>query len=65
MKVYKKKKTKMQVPYPNRSSNSWNNVCGGGCDFAMALLGYGKLISWGSTDDEGQIYLTSGKHRES
>lgn len=22
----------------------------------------GKLITWGSADDEGQSYLTSGKH---
>ncbi|OIW16159.1 hypothetical protein TanjilG_18874 [Lupinus angustifolius] len=43
---------------------SWNDVCGGGCGFAMALSESGKLITWGSTNDLGQSYLTSGKHGE-
>ncbi|CAN1746824.1 Ultraviolet-B receptor UVR8 [Linum perenne] len=42
----------------------WNDVCGGGCGFAMAISESGKLITWGSTDDLGQSYLTSGKHGE-
>ncbi|XP_022767598.1 ultraviolet-B receptor UVR8-like isoform X6 [Durio zibethinus] len=47
-------------------ASSWKDVCGGGCGFAMAIseLDCGKLITWGSTDDEGQSYLTSGKHGE-
>lgn len=28
----------------------------------MCFLDYGKLITWGSTDDLGQSYVTSGKH---
>nr|GEW38323.1 regulator of chromosome condensation 1/beta-lactamase-inhibitor protein II [Tanacetum cinerariifolium] len=40
----------------------WTDVCGGGCGFAMAISDTGKLITWGSTDDLGQSYLTSGKH---
>ncbi|PWA88176.1 Regulator of chromosome condensation 1/beta-lactamase-inhibitor protein II [Artemisia annua] len=42
----------------------WTGVCGGGCGFAMAISDAGKLITWGSTDDLGQSYLTSGKHGE-
>ncbi|XP_031114818.1 ultraviolet-B receptor UVR8-like isoform X2 [Ipomoea triloba] len=42
----------------------WRDVCGGGCGFAMAISDYGKLITWGSTDDLGQSYVTSGKHGE-
>ncbi|CAN0909565.1 hypothetical protein LINGRAHAP2_LOCUS25848, partial [Linum grandiflorum] len=42
----------------------WKDVCGGGCGFAMAISDSGKLITWGSTDDLGQSYLTSGKHGE-
>ncbi|XP_022767592.1 ultraviolet-B receptor UVR8-like isoform X2 [Durio zibethinus] len=45
-------------------ASSWKDVCGGGCGFAMAISDCGKLITWGSTDDEGQSYLTSGKHGE-
>ncbi|EXC04695.1 hypothetical protein L484_009887 [Morus notabilis] len=41
---------------------SWMDVCGGGCGFAMAISESGKLITWGSTDDLGQSYVTSGKH---
>ncbi|XP_021813802.1 ultraviolet-B receptor UVR8-like isoform X1 [Prunus avium] len=43
---------------------TWKDVCGGGCGFAMALSEYGKIITWGSTDDLGQSYVTSGKHGE-
>ncbi|XVF55211.1 hypothetical protein PTKIN_Ptkin06aG0018500 [Pterospermum kingtungense] len=43
---------------------SWKDVCGGGCGFAMAISDCGKLITWGSADDEGQSYLTAGKHGE-
>ncbi|KAA8539684.1 hypothetical protein F0562_026376 [Nyssa sinensis] len=43
---------------------SWKDVCGGGCGFAMAISDSGKLITWGSTDDLGQSYVTSGKHGE-
>ncbi|WCJ19674.1 Regulator of chromosome condensation (RCC1) family protein [Euphorbia peplus] len=43
---------------------SWKDVCGGGCGFAMAISECGKLITWGSTDDLGQSYVTSGKHGE-
>lgn len=43
---------------------SWNDVYGGGCGFAMAISESGKLITWGSTDDLGQSYVTSGKHGE-
>lgn len=36
------------------------------CYIAYALKnvesGSGKFITWGSTDDEGQSYMTSGKH---
>ncbi|XP_077238918.1 ultraviolet-B receptor UVR8-like isoform X2 [Tasmannia lanceolata] len=44
--------------------DSWKNVCGGGCGFAMAISESGKLITWGSADDLGQSYVTSGKHEE-
>ncbi|GMP23133.1 hypothetical protein CsSME_00000846 [Camellia sinensis var. sinensis] len=43
---------------------SWKDVYGGGCGFAMAISESGKLITWGSTDDLGQSYVTSGKHGE-
>uniref|UniRef100_A0A6N2KIX4 Regulator of chromosome condensation 1/beta-lactamase-inhibitor protein II n=1 Tax=Salix viminalis TaxID=40686 RepID=A0A6N2KIX4_SALVM len=39
----------------------WKDVCGGGCGFAMAISG-GKLMTWGSADDEIQSYITGGKH---
>ncbi|CAI0412100.1 unnamed protein product [Linum tenue] len=42
----------------------WKDVCGGGCGFAMAISDSGKLITWGSTDDLGQCYITAGKHGE-
>ncbi|XP_031397795.1 ultraviolet-B receptor UVR8-like [Punica granatum] len=44
--------------------DSWKDVCGGGCGFAMAISESGKLITWGSADDEGQSYVASGKHGE-
>ncbi|CAN7061397.1 unnamed protein product [Brassica oleracea var. botrytis] len=44
--------------------SSWKDVSGGGCGFAMATSESGKLITWGSTDDLGQSYVTSGKHGE-
>lgn len=28
----------------------------------LLLIDNGKLITWGSTDDLGQSYVTSGKH---
>ncbi|KAK7290064.1 hypothetical protein RIF29_04217 [Crotalaria pallida] len=46
------------------SAYSWRDVSGGGCGFAMAISESGKLITWGSTDDLGQSYVTSGKHGE-
>ncbi|KAJ8747149.1 hypothetical protein K2173_001706 [Erythroxylum novogranatense] len=52
------------VPVPLHGSESWNEVCGGGCGFAMAISGSGKLVTWGSTDDESQSYSTCGKHGE-
>ncbi|KAJ8747117.1 hypothetical protein K2173_008916 [Erythroxylum novogranatense] len=52
------------VPVPLHDSESWNEVCGGGCGFAMAISGSGKLVTWGSTDDESQSYSTCGKHGE-
>ncbi|XP_068340725.1 ultraviolet-B receptor UVR8-like isoform X2 [Pyrus communis] len=52
------------VRFPNRMEGgySWKDVCGGGCGFAMAISECGKLMTWGSTDDEGQSYVISGKH---
>ncbi|KNA17514.1 hypothetical protein SOVF_079260 isoform B [Spinacia oleracea] len=52
------------VKLPPSSGNFWKDVCGGGCGFAMAISDTGKLITWGSTDDLGQSYVTSGKHGE-
>ncbi|TQE08237.1 hypothetical protein C1H46_006204 [Malus baccata] len=54
------------VRFPNRMEGgySWKDVCGGGCGFAMAISECGKLMTWGSTDDEGQSYVVSGKHGE-
>ncbi|XP_068668074.1 ultraviolet-B receptor UVR8-like isoform X1 [Aristolochia californica] len=46
------------------NGDSWKDVCGGGCGFAIAISESGKLITWGSTDDLGQSYVTSGKHEE-
>ncbi|KAJ0087670.1 hypothetical protein Patl1_31809 [Pistacia atlantica] len=33
-------------------------------DCCLLKIESGKLITWGSTDEEGQSYLTSGKHGE-
>lgn len=55
--------TPVQVRVPP-SCYSWKDVSGGGCGFAMAISEPGKLITWGSTDDLGQSYVTSGKHGE-
>ncbi|KAL2940555.1 RCC1 and BTB domain-containing protein 2 [Bienertia sinuspersici] len=52
------------VKLPSSIGTFWKDVCGGGCGFAMAISDTGKLITWGSTDDLGQSYVTSGKHGE-
>ncbi|KAK6933120.1 hypothetical protein RJ641_036014, partial [Dillenia turbinata] len=54
----------VRLPQSIGAGHSWNDVCGGGCGFAMAISEIGKLITWGSTDDLGQSYVTSGKHGE-
>ncbi|XP_015086597.1 ultraviolet-B receptor UVR8 isoform X3 [Solanum pennellii] len=55
----------VQLPDNGIDVQSWKDVCGGGCGFAMAISAEsGKLITWGSADDQGQSYLTSGKHGE-
>ncbi|KAL3650190.1 hypothetical protein CASFOL_006593 [Castilleja foliolosa] len=53
----------MVVKLP-QTGGSWKDVCGGGCGFAMGISDSGKLITWGSTDDLGQSYVTAGKHGE-
>ncbi|CAL9246264.1 unnamed protein product [Arabidopsis halleri] len=54
----------VEVKIPPAVESSWKDVYGGGCGFAMATAESGKLITWGSTDDLGQSYVTSGKHGE-
>ncbi|KAM5560206.1 ultraviolet-B receptor UVR8 [Rosa sericea] len=54
----------VQFPNPMDGGDSWRDVCGGGCGFAMAISESGKLITWGSADEEGQSYLVAGKHGE-
>ncbi|KAA8534171.1 hypothetical protein F0562_031636 [Nyssa sinensis] len=54
----------VRLPSSIAAGSSWKDVCGGGCGFAMAISESGKLITWGSTDDLGQSYVTSGKHGE-
>uniref|UniRef100_A0A7N0UV03 RCC1-like domain-containing protein n=1 Tax=Kalanchoe fedtschenkoi TaxID=63787 RepID=A0A7N0UV03_KALFE len=54
----------VRLPPSPAAGFSWRDVCGGGCGFAMAISDTGKLITWGSTDDLGQSYITSGKHGE-
>ncbi|KAM0906481.1 hypothetical protein ACQ4PT_016735 [Festuca glaucescens] len=49
---------------PAAAGDEWRDVCGGGCGFAMAISESGKLLTWGSTDDMGQSYVTAGKHEE-
>ncbi|CAN6471634.1 unnamed protein product [Victoria cruziana] len=52
-------------PVPEAAGGGqWRDVCGGGCGFAMAISESGKLNTWGSTDELGQGYVTSGKHEE-
>ncbi|XP_031275155.1 ultraviolet-B receptor UVR8-like isoform X3 [Pistacia vera] len=59
-------KSPILSPTPVRlhGDDAWKDVCGGGCGFSLAISKSGKLITWGSTDEEGQSYLTSGKHGE-
>ncbi|KAG2690641.1 hypothetical protein I3760_09G197000 [Carya illinoinensis] len=52
------------VRLPEGGVEAWKDVCGGGCGFSMAISETGKLITWGSANDEVQSYLTSGKHGE-
>lgn len=52
----------VRLPAAVHGGGSWKDVCGGGCGFAMAISENGKLITWGSSDDEGQSYVASGKH---
>ncbi|XP_024013832.1 ultraviolet-B receptor UVR8 isoform X1 [Eutrema salsugineum] len=54
----------VRLPEAFHGGDSWKDVCGGGCGFAMAISDNGKLITWGSSDDEGQCYVASGKHGE-
>ncbi|XP_027160079.1 ultraviolet-B receptor UVR8-like isoform X1 [Coffea eugenioides] len=54
----------VRLPQSIGAGTSWKDVCGGGCGFAMAISESGKLITWGSADDLGQSYVTSGKHGE-
>ncbi|XP_022842704.1 ultraviolet-B receptor UVR8-like isoform X1 [Olea europaea var. sylvestris] len=54
----------VRFPEAEVSGDSWKDVCGGGCGFGLAISASGKLITWGSADDQGQSYLTSGKHEE-
>ncbi|XP_057475141.1 ultraviolet-B receptor UVR8-like isoform X1 [Actinidia eriantha] len=56
--------TAVRLPQSIGAGRSWKDVSGGGCGFAMAISESGKLITWGSTDDLGQSYVTSGKHGE-
>ncbi|XP_031107679.1 ultraviolet-B receptor UVR8-like isoform X1 [Ipomoea triloba] len=54
----------VKLPPSVAAGTSWKDVSGGGCGFAMAISDSGKLITWGSADDLGQSYVTSGKHGE-
>ncbi|KAI5670605.1 hypothetical protein M9H77_10969 [Catharanthus roseus] len=54
----------VRLPQSSTAGSSWKDVCGGGCGFALAISDSGKLITWGSTDDLGQSYITAGKHGE-
>ncbi|KAI8564105.1 hypothetical protein RHMOL_Rhmol03G0156600 [Rhododendron molle] len=54
----------VRLPPSSGAGCSLKDVCGGGCGFAMAISESGQLITWGSTDDLGQSYVTSGKHGE-
>ncbi|GAV70319.1 RCC1 domain-containing protein/RCC1_2 domain-containing protein [Cephalotus follicularis] len=57
-------RTPLLSPVVVSIQDTWKDVCGGGCGFAIAISEAGKLITWGSTDDAGQSYITSGKHGE-
>ncbi|XP_042467016.1 ultraviolet-B receptor UVR8-like isoform X1 [Zingiber officinale] len=48
----------------SQAGDCWKDVSGGGCGFALVISEFGKLFTWGSTDDMGQSYVTSGKHEE-
>ncbi|XP_073297958.1 RCC1 domain-containing protein RUG3, mitochondrial-like isoform X1 [Primulina huaijiensis] len=52
----------VRFPEEEVAGDSWKDVCGGGCGFGMAISAFGKVITWGSADDQGQSYLASGKH---
>ncbi|KAL3521135.1 hypothetical protein ACH5RR_019284 [Cinchona calisaya] len=54
----------VRLPQSIGAGSYWKDVSGGGCGFAMAISDSGKLITWGSADDLGQSYVTSGKHGE-
>ncbi|GAA0176127.1 guanyl-nucleotide exchange factor [Lithospermum erythrorhizon] len=54
----------VSLPPSSGGGNSWKDVCGGGCGFAMAISDTGKLLTWGSTDDLGRSYVASGMHGE-
>ncbi|WJX76445.1 hypothetical protein P8452_59864 [Trifolium repens] len=56
--------TPVRLTESSIAGDSWKDVCGGGCGFAVAISEKGKLVTWGSTDDENQSYLMSGKHGE-
>ncbi|GFQ04806.1 ultraviolet-b receptor uvr8 [Phtheirospermum japonicum] len=55
----------VRFPEAEVAGDSWKDVCAGGCGFGIAISTFGRLITWGSADDQGQSYLTSGKHGES
>lgn len=54
--------TSVRFPEGLVAGDSWKDVCDGGCGFGMAISASGKVITWGSADDQGQSYLASGKH---
>ncbi|KAL1546320.1 ultraviolet-B receptor UVR8-like isoform X1 [Salvia divinorum] len=54
----------VRFPKAEASGDSWKDICAGGCGFGMAISASGKLVTWGSSDDQGQSYFASGKHGE-
>ncbi|XP_042046377.1 ultraviolet-B receptor UVR8-like [Salvia splendens] len=54
----------VRFPEAEASGDSWKDICAGGCGFGMAISASGKLVTWGSSDDQGQSYFASGKHGE-
>ncbi|KAJ0896000.1 putative regulator of chromosome condensation 1/beta-lactamase-inhibitor protein II [Helianthus annuus] len=54
----------VNFPPSTDAGRFWTDVCGGGCGVAMPISDTGKLITWGTTDDLGQSYVTSGRHGE-